>query len=171
MLKNSKKDINVQYTVLTVRDGILKISLNANQATNKVKTYSGSKNKKGVTAFSAGRVVVQGEFIEIFSNDSLNKSADKYLAKVLSIKEDVIEAVLLADDRPVKERFLAKLTGTTGRVRVGFDLLGRTVDALGQLLDTVLDLNSQKKVFLKDKLRNFYSINTLFVEARKKKKK
>ncbi|KAF1854938.1 hypothetical protein Lal_00011095 [Lupinus albus] len=88
-------------------------------------------------------MVVQGEFLEVFPNDEVNTS-EKYLAKVFSIKEDVIEAVLLADDRPVKEQFLARLTGTTGRVPVGFELLGRTVDALGALLDNLSSQASLK---------------------------
>jgi hypothetical protein len=161
MVKSVEKTKKVQYTVLTVRDGILRVSLNS-------KSLSRNENKKSLTA-SQERVVVQGEFLEVFSDDSL-RSADKYLAKVFSIKEDVIEAVLLADDRPVKERFLARLTGTTGRVRVGFDLLGRTVDALGQLLDTFNDNSSKEQIFNKNKLKSFYGINDLFLGSQKNKK-
>ena len=111
------------YKVLSVRDGILRISMANNAKNTNVESKVLSKN----------RVVVQGEFLEIYADDLAASS--KYLAKVFSIKEDVIEAVLLADDRPVKEQFLARFTGTTGRVKIGFDLLGRTLDALGLPLD------------------------------------
>lgn len=153
MVKKNIQDKKVQYTVLTVRDGILRVSLNP-------KTLSRNENKKSVMS-SKGRVVVQGEFLEVFSNEA-TKAADKYLAKVFSIKEDVIEAVLLADDRPVKERFLARLTGTTGRVRVGFDLLGRTVDALGQLLDAFFQNDAKSKIFDKKRLKKFFILTEFY---------
>jgi F0F1-type ATP synthase alpha subunit len=114
------------------------------------------------------RVVVQGEFLEVFPND-VSKSTERYLAKVFSIKEDVIEAVLLADDRPVKERFLARFTGTTGRVKVGFDLLGRTVDALGQLLDNLSQPVSILNQSSKNRLRKFFNIIN-FLNSEKKRK-
>lgn len=162
MVKKSENSKNVQYSVLTVRDGILRVSLGS-------QTLSRNENKKN-TFSSKSRVVVQGEFLEVFSNDTA-KGSEKYLAKVFSIKEDVIEAVLLADDRPVKERFSARLTGTTGRVRVGFDLLGRTVDALGQLLDTFIEPNSINTFMDKKKMKIFFSISELYAPVASKKKK
>ena len=100
--------------------------------------------------------------MEVFPNENSNV-AEKYLAKVFSIKEDVIEAVLLADDRPVKEHFFARLTGTTGRVRVGFDLLGRTVDALGALLDSFSETeNTSIKKLDKNRLKNFFAITDFY---------
>lgn len=161
MNKIAEKNKQIQYTVLTVRDGILRVSLNP-------QTLSRNENKKAAVS-SKNRVVVQGEFLEVFSNDT-TKSTDKYLAKVFSIKEDVIEAVLLADDRPVKERFLARLTGTTGRVKVGFDLLGRTVDALGQFLDAFSEPDS-KKILEKKRLRKFFAITEFYANVFSKNKK
>lgn len=152
-LKNSNSSkLKSKYRVLTVRDGILRISLNPEMLT-------GNEDKKVVAVGSnKERIVVQGEFLEVFPNDDSN-TVEKYLAKVFSIKEDVIEAVLLADDRPVKEQFLARLTGTTGRVRVGFELLGRTVDALGNLLDSFSGSESDSvKKLDKVLLRNFFSV-------------
>jgi hypothetical protein len=149
-----------QYTVLTVRDGILRVSLN-------LEALSRNDNKK-IASSSKNRVVVQGEFLEVFPND-VSKPTERYLAKVFSIKEDVIEAVLLADDRPVKERFLARFTGTTGRVKVGFDLLGRTVDALGQLLDNLSQTTSVSSQSNKNRLKKFFNIIN-FLNAEKKGK-
>lgn len=162
MAKTLVQDKKTQYTVLTVRDGILRVSLNP-------QALFRNENKKNVTS-SKSRVVVQGEFLEVFPNDAV-KTSDKYLAKVFSIKEDVIEAVLLADDRPVKERFFARLTGTTGRVRVGFDLLGRTVDALGQLLDSFSQNGSNKKVVNKKRIRKFFALTDFYALTESKKKK
>ena len=155
-----------KYKVLSVRDGILRISFNP-------ETLSKNENKKIVSSSKKNRVVVQGEFLEVFPNDSLS-SSEKYLAKVFSIKEDVIEAVLLADDRPVKEQFLARLTGTTGKVRVGFELLGRTVDALGSLLDRFASSSKLKKFDFKRFKRFFvitdhYNLNARVNYKRKKK--
>lgn len=162
MVKTIVQDKKTQYTVLTVRDGILRVSLNP-------QALSRNENKKNVTS-SKSRVVVQGEFLEVFPND-VTKNSDKYLAKVFSIKEDVIEAVLLADDRPVKERFFARLTGTTGRVRVGFDLLGRTVDALGQLLDSFSQEGLSKKSINKKRIRKFFALTEFYALTETKKKK
>lgn len=163
---NNNKILNLKskYKVLNVRDGILRISLNP-------EVLNRNENKKNVLkSKKKDRIVVQGEFLEVFPNNNIN-SVEKYLAKVFSIKEDVIEAVLLSDDRPVKEQFFARLTGTTGRVRVGFELLGRTVDALGSLLDNFgnsSDLNKYGKLDLK-RLKKFFTISNSYSSIDKKK--
>jgi hypothetical protein len=133
--------------VASVRDGILKLIADSMVATPLLNNLVNNINQKKKSI----REVVQGEFLEIFSSE--NVSGTKYLAKVLSIKEDVIEAVLLADDRPIKEQFLARFTGSTGKVQIGFDLLGRSVDALGFPLDN-FDVNSFKNIKLKKKALN-----------------
>lgn len=138
------------YKVLSVRDGILRISMSlTNQRSVGVETKLSNK----------ARVVVQGEFLEVFSEEV--GTASKYLAKVFSIKEDVIEAVLLADDRPVKEQFLARFTGTTGRVRIGFDLLGRTLDALGLPLD---GFDTVLKTGVASKRKTYSLLNKVFFD-------
>jgi len=167
VISKSKKIVKSKYKVLNVRDGILRISFNP-------ETLSKNENKKIAHSSKKNRVVVQGEFLEVFPNDEAN-SSEKYLAKVFSIKEDVIEAVLLADDRPVKEQFLARLTGTTGRVPVGFELLGRTVNALGAYLDNSPVLSSRSKKFDRKRLRKFFAITDFFnnnvkLNAKRKKK-
>ena len=166
MLALKSKISKSRYKVLSVRDGILRISFNPEALTK-------NENKKIAYSSKKSRVVVQGEFLEVFPNDDLS-SSEKYLAKVFSIKEDVIEAVLLADDRPVKEQFLARLTGTTGKVRVGFELLGRTVDALGSLLDRFTSDAKSKKFDFKRFRRFFvitdhYNLNAKVNYKRKKK--
>jgi len=156
MLMKKTIDLKSKYKVLNVRDGILRISLNPEMLTRNENKKIASKSQK------KDRIVVQGEFLEVFPNDNAN-SVEKYLAKVFSIKEDVIEAVLLADDRPVKEQFLARLTGTTGRVRVGFELLGRTVDALGALLDSFSETDNESlKKLDKNRLKKFFSITDFY---------
>lgn len=167
VISKSKKVIKSKYKVLNVRDGILRISFNP-------ETLSKNENKKIASSSKKNRVVVQGEFLEVFPNDEVN-SNETYLAKVFSIKEDVIEAVLLADDRPVKEQFLARLTGTTGRVPVGFELLGRTVNALGAFLDNTPVLSSKLKKFDRKRLRKFFAITDFFnnnskINSKRKKK-
>jgi len=166
MLATKSKVSKSKYKVLSVRDGILRISFNPEALTK-------NENKKIAYSSKKNRVVVQGEFLEVFPNDDLS-SSEKYLAKVFSIKEDVIEAVLLADDRPVKEQFLARLTGTTGKVRVGFELLGRTVDALGSLLDRFASSSKSKKFDFKRFKRFFvitdhYNLNARINYKRKRK--
>jgi len=165
--KKKLKLFKSQYRVLNVRDGILRISLSPD-------TLSRNENKKIGRSLKTNRVVVQGEFLEVFPNDDANTS-EKYLAKVFSIKEDVIEAVLLADDRPVKEQFFARFTGTTGRVRVGFELLGRTLDALGAFLD-ISEVNRQngKSLSFKGfekffKIADYYNMNIKLTSKRKRK--
>lgn len=168
MISKSKKSLKSQYKVLNVRDGILRISFNP-------ETLSKNENKKIASSSKKNRMVVQGEFLEVFPNDEVNTN-EKYLAKVFSIKEDVIEAVLLADDRPVKEQFLARLTGTTGRVPVGFELLGRTLDALGSLLDNIsANAEMKSKKFDFKRLRKFFIITDYYntnskINARRRKK-
>lgn len=162
-LKNSLvKSIKSNYKVLTVKDGILKISL-------RLETLNKNEKKTGVLA-KKSRVVVQGEFIEVFRGEELT-SSERFLAKVFSIKEDVIEAVLLADDRPVKEQFVARFTGTTGKVRVGFELLGHTVDALGIFLDSFVTPNANKMKGNYGNLKKFFRIVNRFNVVRSKSRK
>ncbi len=133
-LKNFSIDsvnINIfDLKIISVRDGILRL-------------VSLSDDFK-----PDARTVMQGEFLEVFSQDLQKK---KYLAKVFSIKDTNIEAILLSDDRPVKENFVAKFTSTTGKIAVGFGLLGSTLDALGNRLDFIsqnkLESNKTMKVY------------------------
>jgi len=157
-------DLKLEYKVLTVKDGILRVSLNPG-------VLPKNANKKIVNSSKSSRVVVQGEFLEVFSKDAVTSTA-KYLAKVFSIKEDVIEAVLLADDRPVKEGFVARFVGTTGKIKVGFEILGHTVDALGVILDEPLaKLKLKQKNLIGNKPKLFLVLKQLIEEQESKKKK
>ena len=129
------------YFITSVKDGIIKIDI---------------KNKNNVSS----RSLLQGEFLDLFTYDMSKKVGT---AKVFSIKDDSVEAVLLTEDRNVKEKFVAKLTGTIGKVEVGFKFLGRTLNALGVVVDKI------ENVDLKDNSSNF--LNKLIVIVNKNKKK
>ena len=54
---------------------------------------------------------------------------------VLNLEEDNVGAVLLGDDRAIREGDVVKRTGRIAQVPVGEPLVGRVVDALGQPID------------------------------------
>ena len=70
--------------------------------------------------------VRQGELVE-FSNG--------VKAIALNLEEDSIGAVLIGDDRKIKEGDAVRETGRIIQVPVGKGLLGRVVNALGQPID------------------------------------
>jgi F-type H+-transporting ATPase subunit alpha len=54
---------------------------------------------------------------------------------VLNLEEDNVGAVLLGDDRAIREGDVVKRTGRIAQVPVGEPLIGRVVNALGQSID------------------------------------
>jgi F-type H+-transporting ATPase subunit alpha len=54
---------------------------------------------------------------------------------VLNLEEDNVGAVLLGDDRLIREGDVVKRTGRIAQVPVGEALIGRVVNALGQPID------------------------------------
>src|SRR6267143_2078246 len=54
---------------------------------------------------------------------------------VLNLEEDNVGAVLLGDDRPIKEGDTVKRTSRIAQVPVGEAMVGRVVNALGQPVD------------------------------------
>src|SRR5437868_7219261 len=63
---------------------------------------------------------------------------------VLNLEEDNVGAVLLGEDRAIKEGDTVKRTGRIAQVPVGEALVGRVVDALGQPVDGKGPVNAKE---------------------------
>ena len=88
-----------------------------------------------------GRVIEVGDGIarvygleQAMSGELLQFPGDVY-GLVLNLEEDNVGAVLLGEDRAIKEGDVVKRTGRIAQVPVGEPLIGRVVDALGQPID------------------------------------
>jgi proton translocating ATP synthase F1 alpha subunit len=80
--------------------------------------------------------VQAGEMVE-FTKGSLKGMA-------LNLEPDVVGVVVFGDDRNIQEGDFVKRTGSIVSVPIGDQLLGRTVDALGQPIDGLGSINSSK---------------------------
>jgi len=78
--------------------------------------------------------VQAGEMVE-FNEGSLKGMA-------LNLEPDVVGVVVFGDDRNIQEGDFVKRTGSIVSVPIGDQLLGRTVDALGQPIDGLGSINS-----------------------------
>ena len=76
-------------------------------------------------------------------NELLIFPGDVY-GMVLNLEEDHVGAVLLGNDRNIKEGDTVKRTGRVVEVPVGDALLGRVVNALGQPIDRLGEIKSTK---------------------------
>ena len=76
-------------------------------------------------------------------NELLIFPGDVY-GMVLNLEEDHVGAVLLGNDRNIKEGDTVKRTGRVVEVPVGDALLGRVVNALGQPIDGLGEIKSTK---------------------------
>lgn len=87
--------------------------------------------------------VQAGEMVE-FNNGNLKGMA-------LNLEPDVVGIVVFGDDRSIQEGDFVKRTGSIVSVPVGEELLGRTVDSLGQPIDGEgsLNTNNLKRVEVK----------------------
>jgi F-type H+/Na+-transporting ATPase subunit alpha len=88
-----------------------------------------------------GRVIEVGDGIariygleKAMAGELLQFSGD-VVGMVLNLEEDNVGAVLLGDDRPIKEGDTVKRTNRIAQVPVGEALVGRVVNALGQPVD------------------------------------
>lgn len=70
--------------------------------------------------------VVAGELIEF---------PDKIYGIALNLEEDSVGAVIMGEDRHIKEGSIVKRTGRIAEVPVGEEMCGRVVNALGQPID------------------------------------
>jgi F-type H+-transporting ATPase subunit alpha len=88
-----------------------------------------------------GRVIEVGDGIaRIYGLDKamageLLQFPGDVVGMVLNLEEDNVGAVLLGDDRPIKEGDIVKRTNRIAQVPVGEALVGRVVNALGQPVD------------------------------------
>jgi len=80
----------------------------------------------GVARLYGLEKVMAGELIEF---------PDQSLGLVLNLEEDSVSAILLGEDSQIKEGDLGKRTRRIVEVPVGFALLGRVLNPLGQPLD------------------------------------
>lgn len=71
----------------------------------------------------------------------------------LNLEEDMVGAVMLGDDRGIKEGDVVKRTGNVVSVPVGDALIGRVVNALGQPIDGKGPINTNKTRRLNLKLQ------------------
>ncbi len=69
---------------------------------------------------------------------------DDVYGMVLNLEEEHVGAVLLGNDRGIKEGDMVKRTGRVVEVPVGDELLGRVVNALGQPIDGLGEIKCQK---------------------------
>lgn len=78
-----------------------------------------------------------GEMVE-FNNGEIQGMA-------LNLEPDVVGIVVFSNDRNIQEGNFVKRTGSIVSVPVGIELLGRTVDALGQPIDGKGVIHTTKK--------------------------
>ena len=90
-----------------------------------------------------GIAIVQG-LKKAMSSELLQFGSDTY-GLVLNLEEESIGAVILGDDSKIKEGDEVKCTGQIMDVPVGDGMLGRVVNPLGQAIDGLGPINSDKK--------------------------
>lgn len=94
--------------------------------------------KDGIASIVGLWNVIAGEMIII------NKSVS---AVVLNIESDIVKAVVFNTDDKVREGYWAERTRSTLKVPTGLSLLGRVVDALGNPVDGLSNLEVYSKDF------------------------
>ena len=90
-----------------------------------------------------GIAIVQG-LKKAMSSELLQFGSDTY-GLVLNLEEESIGAVILGDDSKIKEGDEVKCTGQIMDVPVGDGMLGRVVNPLGQAIDGLGPISSDKK--------------------------
>ena len=84
--------------------------------------------------------VKAGEMVEFNSG--------KIKGMALNLEPDVVGVVVFGDDRGIQEGDFVKRTGSIVSVPVGYELLDRVVDALGQPIDGLGAINSSTGLLL-----------------------
>ena len=103
-----------------------------------------------VESHDVGVVVTVGDGIAIVSglDDAMNGELllfpNDIYGMVMNLNEDSVGAVLLGDDNDIKEGDIVKRTKAVVEVPVGDALLGRVVNALGQPIDGVGEIETTK---------------------------
>ena len=89
-----------------------------------------------------GIAIIQG-LAKAMASELLIFPGDVY-GMVLNLEEESVGAVLMGDDKNIKEGDLVKRTGKVVEVPVGDVMLGRVVNALGQAIDGGPEIKSDK---------------------------
>jgi F-type H+-transporting ATPase subunit alpha len=95
--------------------------------------------KDGVASVSGLSKVFSGELIEFASGG---------LGIALNLEEDFVGVVVLSGVEGVKEGDTAKRTGKLATVPVGMELLGRTLDALGNPIDGLGEIKAKQNFLI-----------------------
>ena len=97
-----------------------------------------------------GRVLSVGDgIVRVYGLDKvqLNEMVEfpnGIVGMALNLEEDTVSVVLFGDDEGIKEGDIVKRTGKIVSVPVGKGLLGRVVDALGNPIDGLGEINAEK---------------------------
>ena len=125
------------------------MKINANEISALIKEQIKNYHTK-VDSSDVGTVVTVGDGIALIYGldqamlgELLLFPNDVY-GMVMNLEEDHVGAVLLGDDKLVKEGDVVKRTKQVMEVPVGNEMLGRVVNALGQPIDGLGDIKSKK---------------------------
>ena len=125
------------------------MKINANEISALIKEQIKNYHTK-VDSSDVGTVVTVGDGIALIYGldqamlgELLLFPNDVY-GMVMNLEEDHVGAVLLGDDKLVKEGDVVKRTKQVMEVPVGNNMLGRVVNALGQPIDGLGDIKTEK---------------------------
>ena len=125
------------------------MKINANEISALIKEQIKNYHAK-IDSSDVGTVVTVGDGIALIyglDNAMLGELLlfpnDVY-GMVMNLEEDHVGAVLLGDDKLIKEGDVVKRTKQVMEVPVGNELLGRVVNALGQPIDGLGDIKTKK---------------------------
>ena len=125
------------------------MKINANEISALIKEQIKNYHAK-IDSSDVGTVVTVGDGIALIyglDNAMLGElllfTNDVY-GMVMNLEEDHVGAVLLGDDKLIKEGDVVKRTKQVMEVPVGNELLGRVVNALGQPIDGLGDIKTKK---------------------------
>jgi proton translocating ATP synthase F1 alpha subunit len=85
--------------------------------------------------------VKYGEWLEIMTDGG----SESVKAIATNLESDNVGVIIIGDDSKVKEKDVVRRTDRIVDVNVGFELLGRVVDALGDPIDSSMPINASKR--------------------------
>ena len=125
------------------------MKINANEISALIKEQIKNYHAK-VDSSDVGTVVTVGDGIALVygldnvMNGELLLFPNDVYGMVMNLEEDHVGAVLLGDDKLVKEGDTVKRTREVMEVPVGDEMLGRVVNALGQPIDGLGEIKTKK---------------------------
>ena len=125
------------------------MKINANEISALIKEQIKNYHAK-IDSSDVGTVVTVGDGIALIyglDNAMLGELLlfpNDVFGMVMNLEEDHVGAVLLGDDKLIKEGDTVKRTREVMEVPVGDEMLGRVVNALGQPIDGLGDIKSKK---------------------------